>query len=100
MFDELARQLGIDPDSPSQLRADHLVKEDNAMLRRLRGVRMARGLSVETVAERMGVAVETVRDFERYDTDPTLSQLRRYAHAIGALVSHDVFEDPNGDGLA
>ncbi len=41
-------------------------------------------LTQADVAERMGVSQPTVAEFERYDANPTLSAIRRYALAVGA----------------
>ena len=41
----------------------------------------------------MGVTQSTVARFEAYDSNPTLASIRRYAHAIGALVTHVVTTD-------
>ena len=35
----------------------------------------------------------TVAKFEAYDSNPTPASIRRYAHAIGALVTHVVETD-------
>lgn len=49
-------------------------------------------LSREEVADRMGVSVEVVEDFERYDIFSSLSMrvLLKYAHAVGAELSFSV----------
>jgi transcriptional regulator with XRE-family HTH domain len=41
----------------------------------------------------MGVSQPTVAGFERYDANPTLSTLRRYALAIGARLETRVIDD-------
>ena len=57
-------------------------------------VRLQRGLTVNDVAERMGIAPDAVVDqMERPDSDPHLSTVRRYAMAVGALVAHDVITE-------
>lgn len=48
--------------------------------------RIMNGLTRAQIAERCGRSVEQVLAFERGETDPTLSELRRYAHAAGVLV--------------
>ena len=53
-------------------------------------VRRERGFTQAQVAESMGVKQPTVADFEAHDSNPTLSRIRRYAHAVGALISHRV----------
>jgi len=44
------------------------------------------GLTQTEVAERMGVTQPTVAGLERYDANPTLSTVRRYALAVGAMI--------------
>ena len=85
----LEELLGIDPDSPSMRRATQLVENDRALLRRLIQLRGDQGLTQQDVADRMGV----IAKFEAYDSNPTLASIRRYAHAIGALVTHVVTTD-------
>ena len=86
-LDEL---LGLDPTSPEALRADLLAENDQELLDALVRVRRDRGLSQADVAKVMGVKQPTIADFEAHDSNPTLSRIRRYAHAVGALVSHRV----------
>ena len=89
----LEELLGIDPDSPSMQRATQLVENDRALLRRLMQLRGDQGLTQQDVADRMGVTQPTVARFEAYDSNPTLASIRRYAHAIGALIKHVVETD-------
>lgn len=70
--------------------ADSLVESHDKLLRDLIGMRKKHRLSQETVAERMGVSQPTVAAFERYDSNPTLSSIRRYALAVGASITHVV----------
>lgn len=49
------------------------------------------------VAERVGVAQSTVAELERYDSNPTLRTLQRYANAAEALISFRV-QDDCGEG--
>lgn len=89
----LEEMLGLDPQSPEMLRAEFLVENDRALLRRLIEVRKSRGLTQEQVGELMGVSQPTVAKFEAYDSNPRLSTVRRYAHAVRALVDHIVEPD-------
>ena len=50
-------------------------------------------LSQATVAERMGVTQPTVADFERYDSNPTLRTIQKYANAVDSLISFRVDDD-------
>ena len=86
-LDEL---LGLDPMSPEVQRADLLAENDQQLLDALVQVRRERGFTQAQVAESMGVKQPTVADFEAHDSNPTLSRIRRYAHAVGALISHRV----------
>ena len=83
----LEELLGIDPDSPSMRRATQLVENDRALLRRLIQLRGDQGLTQQDVADRMGVTQPTVARVEAFDS------IRRYAHAIGALIKHVVETD-------
>lgn len=89
---ELDDLLGLE-DSPSQRRANTLVENDMSMLRGLCELRVALGLSQADVAKRLGVSQPAIAAFERYDNDPKLSTIRRYAHAISALIEHHVTLD-------
>lgn len=88
----LEEALGIDMSDPSQRLALELVEQDAALVRGLRDARKRTGLTIEQVAERAGVKPATVSQFERYDSDPPLSLIRRYAHAIGTSVRHEIDE--------
>lgn len=90
VLDEL---LGLDPTSPEVLRANLLAENDQALMDALVRVRIKRGMTQAQVAEAMGIKQPTVADFEAHDSNPTLSRIRRYAHAVGALVAHKVEMD-------
>ena len=62
--------------------ATMMALEDRHMVRGLVDRRKSSGLSVEAVSERMGVPVSEVAEMERYDSDPTLGQLRAYKLAL------------------
>lgn len=74
----------------SQRRATELAKADYRLLSSLIRVRKDLSLSQQEVADRLGVTQPTVAAFERLDADPKLSTIRRYAHAVGAIVTHSV----------
>lgn len=86
----LEEMLGIDPNSPQQRLADELVKEDDELLDALRTRRRMLGLSQAEIGERMGISQGAVARIEAGDRDPRLSTIRRYAHAVDALVTHSV----------
>lgn len=86
-------------ETPTTRPTDHLpalreaAAEANHLLYRwqLVRVRLHSGLTVEQVAERMGIGpTQVVDQIERPESDPHLSTLRRYARAVGALVSIEV----------
>lgn len=79
--------------SESRLRARHLVEQDRELRFELVRLREASGVSRQDVALRLGISRQAVAKFERLDADPRLSTIRRYAHAIGAVVSHSVEKD-------
>jgi len=74
-------------------RADSLIEDHAALRARLVALRKEHGLSQAVVAERMGVSQPTVAGFERYDANPTLATLRRYALAVGARTRTTVIDD-------
>jgi DNA-binding XRE family transcriptional regulator len=74
-------------------RAEILVDNDTAYIESLVAIRKSSGLSTTEVANRIGVTEETILDFESYHSDPKLSLLRRYAHAVDVIVKHSVISD-------
>lgn len=70
--------------------AEQLVGSHEDLMRQLIAMRKKHHLSQEVVAERMGVSQPTVASFERYDSNPQLSSIRRYALAVGASIEHIV----------
>ncbi|NTW41603.1 MAG: helix-turn-helix transcriptional regulator [Cellulomonadaceae bacterium] len=68
------------------------------MRKALIGARRAAGLSQSEVADALGIKQSSVAAFERYDNDPRLSTIRRYALVVGAHVEHEVRQFPfDGD---
>lgn len=57
----------------------------------LRQFRIARFLDVETVAPAMGVAGESVRNWEQESVDPSLSRAMATARVLGTRVQFSVF---------
>lgn len=74
-------------------RADLLVDARDHLLEDLVSFRKQHNLSQQTVAERMGVSQPTVAAFERYDANPTVSSIIRYAMAVEALLEIKVIDD-------
>jgi transcriptional regulator with XRE-family HTH domain len=88
-----SRKFVNDPQSPSRRRALALAQADEELHAKLLLARSEMHLSQTQVAKIMGVSQPTVASFERYDNDPRLSTIRRYAHAVGVSISHSVFLD-------
>jgi transcriptional regulator with XRE-family HTH domain len=70
--------------------ADSLIDSHDSLMRSLIALRKRHRLTQDDVAERMGVSQPTVAAFERYDSNPTLSTIRRYALAVDASIDHHV----------
>lgn len=80
-----------------QMRATALAESDLTMLIELVELRRRGPLTQDDVAELLGVSQQAVSAFERLESDPRLSTIRQYAHAIGALVRHDIRADEGRD---
>ncbi|MFZ2241947.1 MAG: helix-turn-helix transcriptional regulator [Gordonia amarae] len=87
---DLDELLGIDLANPSHRLARLLADQDEALVDRLVQLRKDKGLSQQDVAGAMGVTQSAVARIESGERDPRLSTLRRYAHAVGALIEHTV----------
>ncbi len=74
-------------------RADQLVESHTLLMQELIALRKKHNLSQELVGERMGVSQPAVASYEGYESNPTLSSIRRYALAIGARIEHKVIDD-------
>ena len=74
-------------------RALALAASQAELMSNLVALRKRRNLIQQEVGDRMGVSQPAVAAFEAYDSNPTLSSLRRYALAIGARVEHRVIDD-------
>lgn len=74
-------------------RAEQLVDAHFRLLEDLVNLRKKRGLSQAVVGERMGVSQPSIASFEAYDSNPTLSTIRRYALAVGARLHIEVVDD-------
>ncbi|MGQ4617666.1 helix-turn-helix domain-containing protein [Nocardia sp. R7R-8] len=90
-FEDLEKALGIDLSDPEDALARDLVDADHDMLEELVRIRKhVANMSGSEVADRMGRHRSVVTNFEKLTADPHLSTIRRYAHAIGARVTHHV----------
>ena len=85
-FDELE----LDDETHSEQLARELAESDINLIHTLRCVREEQGLSQRQLGDRMGVSQATVSDFESGESEPKLSTVRRYAHALDVLVTHTV----------
>lgn len=79
--------------NPVRARGKVLARENREMRARLVQIRHDAGLTQQDVADMLGVSQQAVQKIERYDADPRLSTLERYANAVGALVHHHVVVD-------
>lgn len=77
----------------ARARSKVLARADRDMKDALIGARRERGLTQADIAELLGVSPQAIQKFERYDNDPKLSTLRRYANAVGVIVEHRVTTD-------
>lgn len=74
-------------------RATRLADDHRQFMRQLIDARRSAKLSQAQVAERMGVSQPAVSKFERYDANPTLDTIRRYALAVGVGLRSSVLYD-------
>ena len=84
----LEQIAGVDPADPEVQLALELARGDRRFLRELVRERRSSGMSQANVAERLGITQPTVAAFERHDSDPRLSTIRRYAQVVGIMVTH------------
>lgn len=74
-------------------RAKVLAREHRHLRAELVRVRTENGLTQADVAQLLQITPQAVSKLERYDADPKLSTLARYANAVGALIEHRVTVD-------
>lgn len=74
-------------------RARSLQAAQREMMESLVDLREQHGLSQADIAGRMGVSQSAVAQFERYDSNPTLASIRRYALAVEARLDLKVTSD-------
>jgi len=77
------RLLGLDPEDPEVQAASEDAEALMDLVAALVRQREAAGLSREQVAGRMHTSVAAVAGFERLGGDPLLSEVQRYARAVG-----------------
>ena len=75
-------------DAELDRRADLLINDHRQLIDRLVAIRKEHGLSIEKVAFRMGVLPEYAAMLDRQgpEVDWRLSEIRRYALAVGATT--------------
>lgn len=61
-----------------------LARQDRDYMTALIARRRLNGLTQADVALRMGVSIQWVYEFEKYDHDPRVSELRHYETAVSA----------------
>lgn len=83
--------------SDESRRASKLTRDLRRVIRDLKNIREARGMSASLVADIIGVHRSVISKFENQTGDPKLSTLLRYAHAIGADLELTVINpQPHG----
>lgn len=75
---------------PKQILSDDLVNQTQNLLASLVAARHARNMTQQNVADLIGVTRTAVTHFERYDADPKLSTIIRYAMAVEARIDISV----------
>ncbi|MQY31317.1 hypothetical protein NRB56_69260 [Nocardia sp. RB56] len=70
--------------------ADMLAEAEFDLKDALVAARKAAGLEQKDIAEQIGVDKSTISRFERLDSNPTLTMIRNYAYAVGAVVRFDI----------
>ena len=76
-----------------EARADSLLEAQEQLLRELVALRIKHDLGQDVLAKRMGISQPAVSQFERYDSNPKMSTLRRYALAVVARIRFEVIDD-------
>lgn len=75
---------------PKQVLSDELVNQTQDLMVELIAARKGRNLTQQDVADIIGVTRTAVTHFERYDADPKMSTIIRYAMAVEARVDISV----------
>lgn len=86
----LYEELGLDTETDSERLARELADSDAELIAALRKVREHLNLSQTQLGDLLGVTQASVSTFENEGTEAKLSTVRRYAHALGATVRHQV----------
>lgn len=86
----LEEMLGIDYNNPLARAARDLIAAEHDMHDRIIKHREQNGISIETVAKRMGISVESARSIASGWRDIKFSTLRRYAAASRCVITYDI----------
>lgn len=72
--------------------AEKLIDDHYDLLKSLIYYRTSKGISLETVSERMDMSLDSVKEFEAYFSNPDLYTVRRYCLAIGVYLETKVID--------
>ena len=81
----------------TQSLAAFLTEQDYQFIYQLVKHRENSGLTQLDVAERLGLPLSWIQNFEEIQGYPNLVEIRHYAYAIGAAYYHKVVEASNGE---
>lgn len=82
--------LEMDPADHGQDLASRIVDNDTRMFNVLKSARLNQYLSLQDVADKMGVSTTYVEHLESRPTEVSFSTFRRYLHAINTEVKFEV----------
>ena len=71
-------------------RARKQINNDKGLIEQLTQVRKGMHVSQEELAFRMGVTQPAISAIEKGNSDPNLGTIRRYANALGLIVSYKI----------
>ncbi len=83
MSHDLLHALGLDPEDPKMAEAIADAELLGNLMDALVERRLALGLTLNEMDVRLGWVTAQAADFERMGGDPTVSQVQRYARALG-----------------
>lgn len=86
-FDALDALLGLDHTDPMTALMVHNSQQTIGLIYTLRTWRIEQGIDDEQLATQLGVSVPDLAQWERLGADLRLSQLRRYANAVGLRLA-------------
>lgn len=86
----LEEMLSIDYNDPYARAARDLLDAEHDLHKRINKHREQNGISIETVAERMGIPVPDARAIAAGYRDLRFSTLRRYALASDCVVTYNI----------